>query len=110
DHFFFAADDRLLQGEALLYSDVGATPGALAPAALRGASGEKLGKKVLELGKNIAHSGTGKIERAFDPGVTELVVTGSFLPIGQDAERFCRLFELGGGPGIIRVAVWMVLE
>jgi hypothetical protein len=82
DHLFFATEDRVFEREALLNTKIAAPARPLTSPALT-APHEELGKQVLELGEDIAHSRSAEVEpRALEPSVTELVVTGALLAIG----------------------------
>src|SRR3954471_7372233 len=112
DNLFLAAYDRFFQRELLLDSQVAAPARALPPAPLwAAATREKLGKKVLELRKNIAGPGAREIEAAaLEPGMAELVIASALLPVREDAESLGGLFEFDRGFGIVLVAIGVVLE
>jgi hypothetical protein len=111
DDLFLAAYDGLFQRELLLDAKVATPARALPPAPLGAPPRKKLREKVLELGKDVAHAGAGEVEPArFEPGVPELVVPGPLLSVGKDTEGFGGLFELGGGRGVVLVAVGVELE
>jgi hypothetical protein len=111
DHLFLAADDRFSEGEVLFDAEVAAPAGTATAAPLRAAPSEELRKKVLELREDVAHPRARKVESArLDPRVAELVVAGPLLTIRKNAECLGGLLELGGGGGIVLVAVGVKLE
>ena len=106
----FSAKNRLFEFQRNVFAQIGAT---LRPAAAASASTEKI-SKAQEVTEDFAevldYVGVKTAGAAVYTGVTESVVGGAFVGIGQDTVGLAALFELLLRVGIVRVAIGMELQ
>lgn len=71
---------------------------------------KEIGEHVLEMGEDVAHSRAVEIESAARSCMTEAIVFGALIRVGEDRVRLRRLLELRLGVGIVFVPIRMILE
>jgi len=106
----FFAENRLFKFQCDVFAQIRAT---LRPAAAARASAEQISEaqKVAEdFAEILHHVGIKSAASAVYAGVTEAVVGGTLVGIGQDSVGFAALFEFFFRVGIIGIAIGMKLQ